>query len=130
MRDDDAGARHRRNVDGVVADAVPRHDAQPAIGTRDRGVRNTGHVHVERIVARCMVRGDGGNDLGQVLPLEARRALQEVECRVPEGGSAARIEDVAREPDPEFLAHRHSLLSSTAARRTESPLPSACCSIS
>ena len=40
VRDDDAGARHRRDVDRVVADAVARHDTQPAIGARDRGGRH------------------------------------------------------------------------------------------
>ena len=32
-------ARHRRHVDGVVADAVARDDVEPAIGARDRGGR-------------------------------------------------------------------------------------------
>jgi hypothetical protein len=88
----------------VVADAVPRNDAQPAIGARQRAYRHAGRVDVDRAVARRVgivtgttfggyshSRSDAESDLQRARP---RRRL------------AAGVEDVARKADAEFGAHR------------------------
>ena len=130
MRDDDPGARHRRDIDRIVADAMAGHDAQPAIGASDRGLGHPRQVHIERVIARRVVGGDDRNDLGQVFPRDVRRAIQYFQRCGSEGRQAARIEDVAREPDVKGFAHRQLLLLLPAVRSTSSPLASAFCSIS
>ena len=130
MRDDDAGARHRRDIDRVVADAVPRDDAQPAIGACHGGGGDPRQIDVQRVVARGVVGGDFPDDFRQVLPLDAGCAVEDGERRGAERRLAARVEDVAREPDLQGPGHRAPPRGRPDARSTSRPWPSARCSIS
>ncbi len=103
-----AGARHCVDVDRVVADAVPRDDAQPAIRARDRGRRNTRGVHVQRVVRRRVVGVERRNDLRQIVPGQRGSAVENLERRAPERRFAAAVEDVAGDADAKRRAHRES----------------------
>ena len=133
VRHDDAGARHRRDIDGVVADAMPGHDLDPAIGARYRGRGDTRQIDVERIVAGRVVGGDLRNHRREIFPVDLRRPVQDRERGGAERGLAPRVEDVARQADPESFRRRfgHWGLRAGAlvARRTSSPWPRARCSI-
>jgi hypothetical protein len=77
------------HVDRVVADAVPRDDAQLVIAGGDHGGRRPRHVHVQRVVATAVRGRELAHGLGQVLPLDARRVVEDVECLAAERGFAA-----------------------------------------
>ncbi len=129
MRDDDAGAGHRRDVDRIVADAVARDDPQTAIAARYGGVADPREVDVERVVTRRMVGGDFRNDFGQVIPFESGRAIEDLQRRLAERRFAARIEDVTSETDAEFPGHGRSLRVLVALRMIPRPFVNARCSI-
>ena len=116
--DEDAGAGHGGDVDRVVADAVPRDDAQAAIAARDRGGRRARRVDVERVVARGVIGRELRHDLGQVLPLECGRGVEDRERLAAERGLAARVEDVAGDADAELC--RHCVISRSLTQNVES----------
>jgi hypothetical protein len=105
VRDDDAGARHGRHVHRVVADPVPRDDAQPAIRAGHRRAGTAHHVDVQRVVAGGVIGADFGDDRRQVFPLDAGRSVEDRQRRLAEGRLPARVEDVAGDADAELRGH-------------------------
>ena len=105
MRDEDARGGHRRDVYGVVANAMSCNDTQTAVGARDRRRLNAGRIHVQRVVLRGMLRCDGGNDFRQILPGDGARAIELAECRPAERRFASTVQDVARDADAPMGCH-------------------------
>ena len=114
VRDDDAVIGTGGQIDRVVADAVARQYAGAHRAVAETGPRDARRVDVDGIVAAQDRRRQFAHRFRDDLPFDVRLGIQYAHRLVAERQFAARIEQIARQPDLEFF-HRPILPSSISS---------------
>ena len=104
-RDQHAGAGARLDVDPVVAHPEPRDQGQPPVGPGDRHGRVARAQRQDGVVARREIGRDLGHVLGEILPGDPGRRVEQREGVSGQCGFAVAIQEVASQADAEFLVH-------------------------
>ena len=92
-----------RHVDRIVADAMPREDARAHGAVAEAGAGHARRIDVDGVVARQFAGVMFVDAFGDELPGDARLAVQHAQRLAPKGRVAGAIQQVAGQPDDEFV---------------------------